>query len=155
VAPILLEVEPEYQGLAEAFSASVDRLKQRRQAAQSGEGIPYAELEREVAQGVGAIERAAHATLLLALDVDAPTAGAHRGKSASTGAAHGGDLLHDGGAGAGDADSVSAGGSAASRDGGRGLCAGRSRGRRVAAAVCPGDGVGVPAGSLARGGGGQ
>lgn len=71
VAPILLEVEPEYQGLAEAFSALVDRLKQRRQAAQSGEGIPYAELEREVAQGVGAIERAAHATLLAALDVDA------------------------------------------------------------------------------------
>lgn len=72
MALILLEVEPEYQGLAEAFSALLERLKQRRQAAQAGEPLDYAELEQEVAQGAGALERAAHATVLAALDVDAP-----------------------------------------------------------------------------------
>lgn len=69
---MMLEVESEYQEIVEAFSELLDKVKQRRREAHNGERIDYEKVEREVAQGACAIERAAHATVLCALDVDAP-----------------------------------------------------------------------------------
>jgi len=72
VSRIMLEVEPEYQGIVDAVSALLDKLRQRREEAKTKPSIDYAQVEREVAQGVACIERSAHATVLLALDMDAP-----------------------------------------------------------------------------------
>ena len=68
----MLEVESEYQGIVEAVSQLVDKLRQRREEAKTKTSIDYAQIEREVAQGVACIERSAHATVLAALDIDAP-----------------------------------------------------------------------------------
>ena len=68
----MLEVESEYQCVAEAFSQLLDKLRQRRKQAQSDAKLDYAEVEREIAQETAAVERAAHATMLSALDLDAP-----------------------------------------------------------------------------------
>lgn len=68
---IMLEVESEYQGIVEAVTELLEMLKQRRQEAMTPGSIDYARVEIEVAQGVAAVERACHETLLVALDVDA------------------------------------------------------------------------------------
>lgn len=71
MARMMLEVESEYQGIVEAVSELIDKLRQRRQEAKTQTSIDYAQVEREVAQGAAAVERACHATMLSALDIDA------------------------------------------------------------------------------------
>ena len=72
MARIVLEVESEYQGIVEAVSELLDKLRRRRQEANSQTSIDYAQVEKEVAQGAAAVERACHQVMLAALDLDAP-----------------------------------------------------------------------------------
>lgn len=70
---IVVEVPEECKGLIEPFENLVrDVLARRRELGCSGRGIDYAAVEVEVADATAAVERAAHATLLQALDLDAP-----------------------------------------------------------------------------------
>ena len=72
MARIMLEVESEYQGIVDAVCELLEKLRQRREEAKTKPSIDYAQVETEVAQGVACIERRAHATVLSALDIDAP-----------------------------------------------------------------------------------
>ena len=72
MARIMLEVEAEYQGIVEAVSELLDTVRMRRQEATNQTSIDYAQVEKEVAQGAAAVERACHQTMLAALDLDAP-----------------------------------------------------------------------------------
>jgi hypothetical protein len=69
---IMLEVETEYQGMVDAFMQVIQQVRERRAAAADGGGVDYGQVEQELSQGAGAVERAAHAAVLCALDVDAP-----------------------------------------------------------------------------------
>lgn len=68
----VLEVEAEYQPLIEAFAQLLAKVRERRAATADGNPVDYEQAEKVVAQGAGAVERAAHAVLLSALDIDEP-----------------------------------------------------------------------------------
>lgn len=72
MSPIMLEVEPEYQGLVDAFKQLLERVRERRKAAAGGSEGDYGQVEQELSQGAAALERAAHEAVLSALDIDAP-----------------------------------------------------------------------------------
>ena len=98
MARIMLEVEAEYQGIVEAVSELLDTVRMRRQEATNQTSIDYAQVEKEVAQGAAAVERACHAS-------DARGTGSRRAggdggrQAASASASLLRQLLHDGGAG--------------------------------------------------------
>ena len=63
---MMLEVESEYQCVAEGFSQCSTSCG--RDGTESDAKLDYAEVEREIAQETAAVEQAAHATMLSALD---------------------------------------------------------------------------------------
>lgn len=69
---IMIEVEAEYQPLAEAFGQLLACVKTQRNAPADGAAVDYSQAEQEVAQRACALERAAHQVMLRALDVDGP-----------------------------------------------------------------------------------
>ena len=72
MAKIYIEVEAKYQALVDAFMHLVDTVRTRQESTPVGAAVDYGLVEQEVAQATAALERAAHAQLLEALDVDAP-----------------------------------------------------------------------------------
>ncbi len=72
MARMVIEVEAEDKALGEAFLAALQKVRQAREAARGGRAVDYGEVEKNVGEVVGEIERAAHAELLQALDVDRP-----------------------------------------------------------------------------------
>jgi hypothetical protein len=69
---VILEVEAEYQPMVDAFAELLKKVREQRAAMADGKAVKYEQTEQEVAQGTAAVERAAHAVLLSALDIDAP-----------------------------------------------------------------------------------
>ncbi|HEY3160673.1 MAG TPA: hypothetical protein VGJ78_17025 [Vicinamibacterales bacterium] len=71
--PIMISIPDDCKPLADAVKqlvASVDRAHHR---ARGGRAVDYAQIERDVSERTAAVERAAHQSILAALDVDAPT----------------------------------------------------------------------------------
>ena len=71
--PIMISIPDDCKSLADAVTqlvASVDRAHHR---ASGGRAVDYAQIERDVGERTAAVERAAHQSILAALDVDAPT----------------------------------------------------------------------------------
>lgn len=67
-----MKVPVEHKGLAESMQALVDATVAASRSARGGQAVDYADTERTIAERTAAIERAAHAETLRALDVDAP-----------------------------------------------------------------------------------
>ncbi len=67
-----MRVPVEHKGLAESMQALVDVVTVASRSARGGQAVNYADTERTIAERTAAIERAAHAETLRALDVDAP-----------------------------------------------------------------------------------
>ena len=71
--PIMISIPDDCKPLADAVQqlvASVDRAHHR---ASGGRAVDYAQIERDIGERTAAVERAAHQSVLTALDVDAPT----------------------------------------------------------------------------------
>jgi hypothetical protein len=68
---VLVKVPVEHKGLAESMQALVDATEAASQSARGGQAVNYADTEKTIADRTAAIERAAHAQVLRALDVDA------------------------------------------------------------------------------------
>lgn len=69
---IMIEVDAEYQPLADAFGQLLQNVRTHREAAAGGAAVDYTQAEQEFAACACALERAAHQVVLQALDVDAP-----------------------------------------------------------------------------------
>lgn len=69
---VLVRVPVEHKELAESMQGLVDFTVAAARSAEGGRAVDYAATERAVAERTAAIERAAHAGVLRALDVDAP-----------------------------------------------------------------------------------
>ena len=69
---IVIEVPAEHKDLAEALSRIVARVTGQLKRGPGGKPIDYARVERDLGEDAAAIERAAHGSILAALDVDAP-----------------------------------------------------------------------------------
>jgi len=69
---VLVKVPVEHKELAESIQSLVDATARKSRSAAGGRAVDYAETERAIAEETAAVERAAHAEVLRALDVDAP-----------------------------------------------------------------------------------
>lgn len=69
---ILVRVPVEHKDLAESMQSLVDATISATWSSGGGRAVDYAEREKAIAEHVAAVERAAHAVELRALDVDAP-----------------------------------------------------------------------------------
>lgn len=67
-----MKVPVEHKGLVESIQSLVDATVAAAESSRGGRAVDYAETEREIAEQTAAVERAAHAEVLRALDVDAP-----------------------------------------------------------------------------------
>lgn len=67
-----MKVPVEHKGLAESIQSLVDATVVAAESSGGGCAVDYAETERAIAEQTAAVERAAHAEVLRALDVDAP-----------------------------------------------------------------------------------
>src|SRR5436309_4499271 len=74
---VLVKVPVEHKGLAESMQALVDATDAASQSARGGQAVNYAGTEKTIAEHTAAIERAAHAGVLRALDVDSPRIRVH------------------------------------------------------------------------------
>jgi hypothetical protein len=70
---IMIAIPDDCKSLARAIEDLVATTDQAIRRARGGRAVDYAQVEREVGDGVAAIERATHARILASLDVDAPT----------------------------------------------------------------------------------
>jgi hypothetical protein len=73
MARIVIEVPEECKGLVPTLQNLVEVAGLMLSKTSTGRAVPYSEWERQIEAAAGEIERAAHKTLLEALDVDAPT----------------------------------------------------------------------------------
>lgn len=71
--PIMISVPDECKPLAEAIERLVASTGRATARATGGRAVGYAQIEREVGERAADVERAAHQTILTALDVDVPT----------------------------------------------------------------------------------
>jgi hypothetical protein len=71
--PIMIAIPDECKPLAEAVTRLVAKTEQVRQRARGGRAVEYGRIEREVGAETAAVERAAHESILVAFDVDAPS----------------------------------------------------------------------------------
>jgi hypothetical protein len=71
--PIMIAIPDDCKPLAEAVTQLVNRVERARRRAGGRGAIEYAAVEREMEAAAAAVERAAHAVILAAVDVDAPT----------------------------------------------------------------------------------
>lgn len=69
---IVIEVPAEHKDLADAVRRLIARVTVQVKRGPGGKAIDYGKVEREVGEDAAAIERAAHRSVLAALDVDAP-----------------------------------------------------------------------------------
>jgi hypothetical protein len=67
-----VKVPVEHKALAESMQSLVDATVKAARSSRGGHAVEYAETEKAIANLTAAVERAAHAELLRALDVDAP-----------------------------------------------------------------------------------
>ncbi len=67
-----MKVPVEHKGLAESMQSLVDATVAAAVSSRGGHAVDYADTERAIAKQTAAVERAAHAEVLRALDVDAP-----------------------------------------------------------------------------------
>lgn len=70
--PILISIPDECKPLADAVTELVAGVQRAHRRAAGGRAVDYAQIERDMGERTAAIERAAHQSILAALDVDAP-----------------------------------------------------------------------------------
>jgi len=68
-----ISVPPHYEALGHAFVALLGRLDDEMAHARDGAALDYAAVEETIAHGLGALERAAHESLLQRLDINVPS----------------------------------------------------------------------------------
>lgn len=71
--PIMIAIPDECKPLAEAVERLLASTTRATHRAAGGRAVDYADIEREVGARAADVERAAHQSILTALDVDAPT----------------------------------------------------------------------------------
>lgn len=69
---MVLEMPEELKGVGEAVQALVRQVEASWRSTRGGRAIDYAAIERQVAAGAAAIERASHQAVLQGLDIDQP-----------------------------------------------------------------------------------
>jgi hypothetical protein len=69
---MVIEIPDEFKGIGEAVRTMVRQVEATWRSTRGGRGVDYAEIERQVAAGAAAIERASHQVVLQGLDVDQP-----------------------------------------------------------------------------------
>jgi hypothetical protein len=70
--PIVISIPDDCKSLVEPIEQLVASVTRTQRRADGGRAVDYAPVERELGERTAAIERAAHQTILAALDVDAP-----------------------------------------------------------------------------------
>jgi hypothetical protein len=70
--PILISIPDECKPLADAVAHLVTSVERMHRRAEGGRTLDYAQIERDIGQRAAAVERAAHQSILAALDVDVP-----------------------------------------------------------------------------------
>lgn len=70
--PILISIPDNCKSLVEPIEQLVASVTRTQRRADGGRAVAYAPVERELGERAAALERAAHQTILAALDVDAP-----------------------------------------------------------------------------------
>lgn len=70
--PILISIPDDCKALADAVSQLVTGVARAQRRADGGRAVDYAEIERDLGERTAAIARAAHQSILISLDVDAP-----------------------------------------------------------------------------------
>jgi hypothetical protein len=69
---MVIEIPDELKGVSEAVRAMVRQVEATWRSTRGGRALDYPEIERQVAAGAAAIERASHQAVLQGLDVDQP-----------------------------------------------------------------------------------
>ena len=69
---MVIEIPDEPKGVGEAVRAMVRQVEATWRSTRGGRAVDYAEIERQVATGATAIERASHQAVLQGLDMDHP-----------------------------------------------------------------------------------
>jgi hypothetical protein len=69
---MVMEMPEELKGVGEAIQALVRQVEARWRSTRGGRAVDYASIERHVAAGAAAIERASHQAVLQGLDIDQP-----------------------------------------------------------------------------------
>jgi len=69
---MVIEIPDELKGVGEAVRAMVHQVEATWRSTRGGRAVDYAEIERQVATGAAAIERASHQAVLQGLDLDHP-----------------------------------------------------------------------------------
>jgi hypothetical protein len=69
---MVIEIPDELKGVCEAVRAMVRQVEATWRSTRGGRALDYPEIERQVAAGAAAIERASHQAVLQGLDVDQP-----------------------------------------------------------------------------------
>jgi hypothetical protein len=72
---MVLEIPEELKGVGEAVQALVRQVEASWRSTRGGRAVDYAAIERQVAAGTAAIERASHQAVLQGLDIDQPRVG--------------------------------------------------------------------------------
>jgi hypothetical protein len=72
---MVIEILDELKGVGEAVKAMVCQVEATWRSTRGGRAVDYAAIERQVAAGAAAIERASHQAVLQGLDVDQPRVG--------------------------------------------------------------------------------
>jgi len=70
--PIMISIPDDCKPLADAMKHLVTSVERAHRRADGGRAVDYAQIERELGERTAAVERAAHASILTALDIDAP-----------------------------------------------------------------------------------
>jgi hypothetical protein len=70
--PIMISIPDNCKPLADAVNELVTSVERAQRRSHSGRAVDYAQMEREMGERSAAVERAAHQSILRALDVDAP-----------------------------------------------------------------------------------
>jgi hypothetical protein len=69
---MVIEIPEELKALGEAVKALVIQVEAAWRSTRGGKALEYTEVERQLAEGAAAIERAGHQAVLQGLDVDQP-----------------------------------------------------------------------------------
>jgi hypothetical protein len=69
---MVIEMPDELKGVGEAVKAMIRQVEANWRSTRGGRAVDYAAIERQVAAGVAAIERAGHQAVLQGLDIDQP-----------------------------------------------------------------------------------
>jgi hypothetical protein len=69
---MVIEIPEELKGVGEAISALIWQVEATWRSTRGGRALDYQKIERQVASGAAAIERASHQAVLQGLDVDQP-----------------------------------------------------------------------------------